>query len=108
MTIFGAWARRARSVSFQANSRAEGGAFILSLQTGVLGKKADERIKADYNRVGRRERKKMQSIQSFLPDAPGPTPAALRKRRRCWLENCRIKLLTVATASFDPQLRMPC
>ena len=51
MTIFGAWARRARSVSFQANSRAEGGAFIRSLQTGFLGKKAEEWIKADYNRV---------------------------------------------------------
>ena len=99
---------RALSV-FQANSRAEGGAFIRSLQTGFLGKKVEERIKADYNRVGRRERKKMQSIQSFLPDAPSRTfGPALRKRRRCWLENCRIKLLTVATASFDPQQSRPC
>ena len=41
----------ARPVSLlQVNSRAEGGAFIRSLQTGFLGKKVEERIKADYNR----------------------------------------------------------
>ena len=34
----------------QVNSRAEGGAFIRNLQTGFLGKKAEERIKAGYNR----------------------------------------------------------
>ena len=39
----------------------------------------EERIKADYNRVGRRKRKKMQPIQSFLPDAPGPTPGLEKK-----------------------------
>ena len=46
----------------------------------------------------------MQSIQSFLPDAPGPTPGLEKKTEML----ARIKLLTVATASFDPQLRMPC
>ena len=95
----------ARPVSLlQVNSRAEGGAFIRSLQTGFLGKKVEERIKADYNRVGRRERKKMQSIQSFLPDAPCRTPGLEKKTEMLG----RIKLLTVATASFDLELRMPC
>ena len=49
----------------------------------------------------------MQSIQSFLPDAPGRTPG-LDKKTEMLVENCRILILTVATASFDPQLRMPC
>ena len=70
----------ARPVSLlQVNSRAEGGAFIRSLQTGFLGKKVEERIKADYNRVGRRERKKMQLIQSFMPNAPCRTPGLEEK-----------------------------
>ena len=51
MTIFGAGhVTRALSL-FQANSRAEGGAFIRSLQTSCLGKKAEERIKANFYRV---------------------------------------------------------
>ena len=68
----------ARALSlFQANSRAEGSAFIRNLQTGFLGKKVEERIKADYNRVGRRERKKMQLIQSV--NAPCRTPGLEEK-----------------------------
>ena len=46
----------------------------------------------------------MQSIQSFLPDAPCRTPGLEKKTEML----CRIKLLTVATASFDLELRMPC
>ena len=69
MTIFGAWARHTSMlikvqagellgatlslfyVSHGKNSRSEGGAFIRSLQTGFLGKKVEEQIEADYNRV---------------------------------------------------------
>ena len=47
----------------------------------------------------------MQSIQSFLPDAPCRTAAGLEEKTEML---GRIKLLTVATASFDLELRMPC
>ena len=46
----------------------------------------------------------MQSIQSFLPDVPCRTPGLEKKTEMLG----RIKLLTVATASFDLELRMPC
>ena len=98
----------ARALSLlQANSRAEGGAFIRSLQTGFLGKKVDEPIKADYNRVEEGRGRKCSRYSHFYQMLRVRLPA-LRKRRRCWLENCGIKLLTVATALFDPQLRIPC
>ena len=43
--------RLLRFVSFKANSRAEAGALIHSLQTGCLRKKGEEGIETDYNRV---------------------------------------------------------
>ena len=76
MTIFGAWARHTSMlikvkagellgvtlslfyVSHGKNSRPEGGAFIRSLQTGVLGKKVEEQIEADYNSVEEGRRRK--------------------------------------------------
>ena len=71
------------------------------------GKKVEERIKADYNREEEGRGRKCSRYSHFYPMLRVRLPA-LRKRQRYWLENCRIKLLTVATASFDPQLRMPC
>ena len=67
--VFGAWARHTSMlikvqagellgvtlslfyVSHRKNSRPEGGAFTRSPQTGFLGKKVEEQIEADYNRV---------------------------------------------------------
>ena len=58
----------ARALSLvQANSRAEGSAFIRNLQTGFLGKKVEERIKADYNRVEEGRGRKCSRYSHFYP-----------------------------------------
>ena len=63
-------------VSHRKNSRPQGGAFIRSLQTGFLGKKVEEQIEADYNRV---EEGKPRKCNRSLLDAPGRTPGLERK-----------------------------
>ena len=76
----------ARPVSLlQVNSRAEGGAFIRSLQTGFLGKKVEEQIEADYNRVEEGRGRKCNRYSHFYPMLRVVLPA-LRKRRGCWVE----------------------
>ena len=72
----------------QANSRAEGSAFIRSLQTGFLGKLVEEQIEADYNRVeeGRRRKCNRFSFGHLYP-MRSVGLQDLRERRRCWLGN---------------------
>ena len=62
----------ARALSlFQANSRAEGGAFIRSLQTDFLGKKLAERIKANFYRVEEGRGRKCNRYSHALGRTPG-------------------------------------
>ena len=75
-------------VSLRKNSRPEGGAFIRSLQTGFLGKKVEEQIEADYNRVEEgRERKCNRFSYGHLYSIRPVGLQGLRQIRRCWLGN---------------------
>ena len=75
-------------VSHGKNSRSEGGAFIRSLQTGFLGKKVEEQIEADYNRVEEgRGRKCNRFSYGDLYQMRPVGLQGLRERRRCWLGN---------------------
>ena len=101
MTIFGAWARhtsmlikvqagelRLFYVSLKKNSRPEAVAFIRSLPTGFLGKKVEEQIEADYNRVEEgRGRKCNRFSYGHLYPMRLVGLQDLRERRRCWLGN---------------------
>ena len=75
-------------VSHRKNLRPECGAFIPSLQTGFLGKKVEEQIEADYNRVeeGRGRKCNRFSFGHLYPMGPVGLQD-LRERRRCWLGN---------------------
>ena len=128
MTIFGAWGRHASMlikvqagellgatlslfyVRHRKNSRPEGGAFIRSLQTGCLGKKVEEQIEADYNRVaeGRGRKCNRFSYGHLYPMRPVRLQDLREGDGDAGLETQRIKPLTVATALFDPQQSRPC
>ena len=124
--VFGAWARHTSMlikvqagellgatlslfyVSHRKNSRPERGAFIPSLQTGFLGEKVEEQIEVHYKSVEEgRGRKCNRFCYGHLYPMRPIGLQGLREGDAGW-ETQKIKPLTVTTASFDPQLRMPC
>ena len=125
MTIFGAWARHARMlikvqagvgatlslfyVSLKKNSRPEAVAFIRSLQTGFLGKKVEEQIEVDYNRVeeGRGRKCNRFSYGHLYPMRPVGFRVREKDEDAGW-ETQRIKPLAVVSTLFDPQQSRPC
>ena len=97
-------------LSHGKNSRPEVGSFIRSLQTGFLGEKVEEQIEVDYKSVeeGRGRKGNRFCYGHLYPMRPIGLQGLPEKDGDAGWETQRIKPLTVTTASFDLELRMPC